>query len=64
MEEGSHVQISRCERLVSKVGIVLKGEGELAVAKVVGWCRAMVQPLEEIPPREETLVEAAHDLGI
>lgn len=34
------------------------------MAKVIGWCGAMVQPLEQISPREETLIEAAHDLGV
>lgn len=50
--------------LVTQVGIVLEGKGELSVAKVVGRCWAVVQPLEEVSPWEETLIEEAHDFGV
>ena len=47
-----NVHVGCRERLVSKVGIVRKGKGEFSVAKVVGRGRAVVEPLEEVSPRE------------
>ena len=62
--ERNHVQVCCRKGLVSQVGIVLQGEGKLSVAKVVCRRGAVVEPLEEVAPGEETLVEEAHDLGI
>ena len=47
-----NIHVGCRERLVSKVGIVRKGKGEFSVAKVVGRGRAVVEPLEEVSPRE------------
>lgn len=58
------VQVCCGKGLVSQVGVVLQGKGKLSVAKVVCGRGAVVEPLEQLPPGEESLVEAAHDLGV
>lgn len=57
-------EVSCGKGLVSPYGVVLKRVGEFSMRKVVGWRRAVIQPLEEISPGEEALIECAHDLGV
>ena len=55
----------RCSiRLITHHRIVGQHERELPVLKVQGRLGAMIEPLEKIPPREQTLVEAAQCLGV
>lgn len=69
-EEGKHcgLQVGCRIGLVSKVYFVASGviyrERKLAVAKVVGRRRAVIQPLEQVAEGEQPLVEHAEKLGI
>ena len=56
--------LERRERLVAQVGVVLQREGELAVAKVVARHGRVVQPLKELSPGEQPLVEGVHHLRV
>lgn len=47
-------------RHVSHVAFVWESKSEFTVAKVVARHRAVVKPLEEEAPGEQTLVEALH----
>lgn len=57
-------QVRRRVRLVPPVLVVRHREGELPVPEVVGRRGPVVQPLEEVPPREEPLVEGPHQLWV
>jgi hypothetical protein len=34
------------------------------VAEVVGWCRAVVQPLEEVAERKQPLIKHTQEFGV
>lgn len=50
--------------MVSKVGIILQRKCKFTMPKVRCWRRGMVEPLEEVSPWEETLVETAHNFWV
>jgi hypothetical protein len=52
------------EGLITKVGVVLEGECEFAVTKIVGGDWGMIEPLEQQAPGKEALVECFHYFGI
>jgi hypothetical protein len=60
ISEAEDLLVGGGEGLISQVGVVGESKCKLAVAKVVGRGRAVVEPLEEVAPREEALVEALH----
>lgn len=66
-QQAQHVlaqEVGRREGLVAQVRVVGQREGELAVPEVVGRRRAVVQPLEQVPPREQPLVKRPHQLRV
>jgi hypothetical protein len=57
-------QIRSREGLVSEICIVGQSESKLPVSKIIGWCRAMIEPLEEVTPGEQSLVKTSHNFGV
>lgn len=58
------VQVGRWERLIPPNSVVLECIRKFSVCEVVGWRGTVIQPLEQVAPWEESLIECAHDLRV
>lgn len=58
------LQISRWESLIAQICIVGESKREFTMVEIVRGSWAVIEPLEELPPGKEALVEALHHFRV